>query len=179
MKLCRAVLVLFVAFCCCSFLQAEGTAYRFLGSVHVAQNEEAEQIVCVFCSARIEGKVTGDVLSLFGSVDVKGDAQHDVVGFFSAVEVETGASVENNLIAVFSSLRVGEGVGVGRNLTSLFGSMQVPDSVTVGDSRFVEPLWLVLLPLFLVGGMIFLVVREYVTYQKRLKAQGYVHPKDR
>jgi acetyltransferase-like isoleucine patch superfamily enzyme len=98
-----------------------------------------------------------------------------VVNFFGRVEAADNSSIENSLVAFFSNVRVGEGVSIGKDLVSMFGALHTADSVSVGNNRVVQPPWLFFGPVGFIVLIVFLVIREYRDYQRRLIARGYRH----
>ncbi|MDR3749888.1 MAG: hypothetical protein P4K94_00225 [Terracidiphilus sp.] len=155
---------------------ADGDVVRIGGNIHVAQDSEAHDVVCIFCDVNIEGKVTGDVVVLFGDVHLAGDAQHDVVSIFGNVVATNNASIEQDLVSVFGAVRLGENVTVGQDLVALFGALDEASSVTVGNDTVVKPGWIVWGPLLVVILVLFVLMREYRAYRRRLVLRGYNFP---
>ena len=155
---------------------AEGDAVQFGSNINVARDATMQDAVCFFCSVNVEGKVTGDIVVFFGNVHIAGDAQHDVVNIFGRVTAENGTAIGEDLVSVMGAIRLGENVSVGKDLVAVFGWLHAPASVSVGGDRVVQPPWLFWGPLLLIGLIIFVVVREYRTYRRRLAQDGYPFP---
>jgi len=156
--------------------RADGDVVRFGANIHVGPDAEAQDVVCFFCSLNIEGKVTGDAVAVFGSIRITGDVQHDAVDLFGTVTAEKNSSVDNDLVSVLGAVRLGENVTIGQDLWALFGSLEAADSATIGNDRIVKPAWMVLGPLGILFLIVFVIVREYKAYMKRLKKRGYKFP---
>jgi hypothetical protein len=155
---------------------ADGDVVRIGGNIKVAQDSEANDVVCVFCSVTVEGKVTGDVVVLFGDIHLAGDAQHDVVSIFGNVVATHNASIEQDLVSVFGAVRLGENVTVGQDMVALFGTLDEASTVTVGNDTVVKPGWIIWGPLLVVILVIFVLVRELRAYRRRLVLRGYNFP---
>ncbi len=156
--------------------RADNDAVQLGTNIHVAAGETVHDAVCFFCSVNVEGKVTGDIVVFFGNVHLNGEAQHDVVNFFGGVTAGDNALIGNSLVSFFGGVRLGENVSVGRDLVAMFGSLQAPESASVGNNRVVQPGWVLFLPLFFVIAIVFLIVREYRAYHRRLILRGYNFP---
>jgi len=155
---------------------ANNDEVQFGSNIHVPAGESVHDAVCFFCSVHVEGKVTGDIVVFFGNVHLSGEAQHDVVNFFGSITVGDNALIANSLVSFFGGIRLGENVSVGRDMVAMFGTIRAPESVTVGGNRVVQPGWVFFGPFFLVGLIIFLIVREYRAYHRRLLLRGYNFP---
>jgi hypothetical protein len=158
---------------------ADRDAVQFGSNIHVEHNSSVHDAVCFFCSVNAEGEVDGDIVVFFGNVHVAGAAHHDVVNFFGSVTVDDNGSVGQDLVSMFGGVRLGQNVSVGKDLVAMFGTMQASDSVTVGNDRVVQPGWVLYLPLFIIAFIVFVVVREYRSYHRRLLLRGYPMPPPR
>lgn len=151
----------------------EGDTIHFGRSIHVTADAPAHDAVCIFCSVYVDGKVTGDIVTVFGNVHLNGDAQHDVVDIFGNVTAEKGSTVEDDLVSVFGSIRLADSVLVSHDLVSVFGNVSVPDSVVVGGDRVERSGWIIGFPLLILLAIVFIVLREYRTYRRRLAARSF------
>lgn len=151
----------------------DGDTVHFASSIHITTDDSINNAVCIFCSVYVDGKVTGDIVVLFGNVHLNGDAQHDVVNIFGDVTAEKGATIEDDLVSVFGNVRLADGVLVNHDLVSVFGYTSIPDSVIVGGDRVQRSGWIVGLPLLILLIIVFVVVREYRNYQRRLAARPF------
>ncbi|HZB88782.1 MAG TPA: hypothetical protein VE291_09015 [Terracidiphilus sp.] len=120
------------------------------GSVHDA--------VCFFCSVDAIGTVDHDVVVFFGNVHVAAHSNHDVVVFFGTVRADDNASIGHDLVNFFGNVRLGENVSVGGDMVSMFGATHAADTVSVAGSRVLQPGWVLLIPLLILGSMIYGVV---------------------
>jgi hypothetical protein len=167
---------LFAALFAAQPTRAEGDAVQFGSNINVARDATVQDAVCFFCSVNVEGKVTGDVVVFFGNVHIAGDAQHDVVNIFGRVTAENDTAIGNDLVSVMGAVRLGENVSVGKDLVEVFGWLRAPATVSVGGDRVVQPPWIFWGPVLLIALIIFVVVREYRTYRRRLAQDGYPFP---
>lgn len=151
-------------------------AVQFGTNINVGPDAEVHDAVCFFCSVNVQGKVTGDIVVFFGNIHLAGDAQHDVVNFFGKVTAEDDASIEDDLVSFFGAIRLGENVAIGKDMVAMFGSVRAPQSVTVGNDRVVQPGWVLWAPLLFFGLVIFLIVREFRAYRRRLVLRSYQFP---
>lgn len=149
---------------------------QFGRNIHVTADTPVHDVVCFFCSVRVEGKVTGDIVVFFGSVHLAGDAQHDVVNFFGDVTAADNSSIDADLVSFFGVVRLGENVVIGKDLLAMFGTLHAPASLSVGEDRVEWPGWIVWGPLLGILLVVFLVVRELRAYRRRLILRGYKFP---
>jgi hypothetical protein len=170
------VLCLFAAACVAPPARAQDDAVHFGSNLTVASDATVQDAVCFFCSVNVEGKVTGDVVVFFGNVHIAGDAQHDVVNFFGRVSAENDTAIGDDLVSILGSIHLGENVRVGKDMVAVFGSLQAPASLMVdGDRVTISPM-LFWGPLLFIALVIFLVVREYRAYRRRLALRGFPFP---
>jgi len=141
--------------------------------IHVATDTAIGDAVCIFCSVRVDGKVTGDVVAIFGNVHLRGDAQHDVVSIFGSLRAEKGSSIENDVVSIFGGVHLGDGVAVGQDLVALFGDLEMADTATVGGDRVVQPAWIALAPLLFFALLVWIVVRELRANRRRQAARRF------
>jgi hypothetical protein len=151
----------------------EGDTIHFGRSIHVTADAPTHDAVCIFCSVYADGKVTGDIVAIFGSVHLNGDAQHDVVNVFGTITAEKGSTVEDDVVSVFGSIRLADNVLVSHDLVSVFGNVSVSDSVIVGGDRVERSGWIIGFPLLILLAIVFIVLREYRTYRRRLAARSF------
>jgi hypothetical protein len=155
---------------------ADHDAVQFGSNIYVGANESVHDAVCFFCSVRVDGRVTGDIVVFFGNIHLNGDAQHDVVNFFGKVTAENNSTIEKDLVSFFGAVRLGENVTVGKDMVAMFGTLRAPSSTRVGNDRVVQPVWLFFAPLLFIGLVVFLLIREYRAYHRRLLLRGYPFP---
>jgi hypothetical protein len=156
--------------------RADQDAIQFFNNIHVTPETPVHDAVCFFCSVRVEGKVTGDIVVFFGSIHLDGDAQHDVVNIFGNIAAADNSSIENDVVSVFGRVRLGENVTVGKDLVAIFGTLRTAASASVSEDRVVWPGWVFFGPLLVVLLVVFLAVREFQSYRRRLVARGYQFP---
>jgi predicted acyltransferase (DUF342 family) len=120
--------------------RAEKDVAKVGQDIVIPEGETAGDIACAFCNVRVHGDVKGDVAVAFGNLDV--DSGHQISGDVAVLAGHVG---------------LGEGSRVGRDL-AVVGKLHEGESSTVGGSRGVVPGELLLLPVALLAGVIWLVV---------------------
>ncbi|AXC13717.1 hypothetical protein ACPOL_4444 [Acidisarcina polymorpha] len=83
--------------------------------------------------------MNGDVVAFFGNIHVRGHAEHDAVAFLGNVSLGDNASIAQDVVVFAGSLRVGS-------------------NATIGNDRVVFPIFVLLLPLLLLGGVVALII---------------------
>jgi hypothetical protein len=156
--------------------RADQDAVQFGSNIHVASGSKVHDAVCFFCNVDAEGEVKGNIVVFFGNVHLAGKADHDIVNFFGAVRAEDSASIGNNLVNFGGEVRLGENVSVGHDLVAMLSGVHAPESVVVGNNRVVQPLWIVVFPLVLLGFTIFFIVRELRIWAHRRMMRHYQFP---
>lgn len=73
---------------------------RYLRSIEVKAGESLPDVVCVGCSVRVAGIVTGDVVAVAGDVEITGTIEGDAVAAGGRVRLLPGGSVEGEAVAV-------------------------------------------------------------------------------
>ncbi|RPJ54084.1 MAG: hypothetical protein EHM23_29665, partial [Acidobacteria bacterium] len=59
--------------------QADEGTTSYLSSVTIDKGSTSEEVVCILCSAEIQGRVTGDLVLVGGNADITGSVDGDVV----------------------------------------------------------------------------------------------------
>ena len=94
-------------------------SYRHGGWIQV--DDEGDALVRVFSDAHVPAgeTVSGDVVAVFGSVDVEGKVEGDVVAVFGSVHLHPGSSVAGDAVSIGGVLDQAEGVDVGGETVSV------------------------------------------------------------
>lgn len=156
--------------------RASRDAVQFGSNIVVPQGESVHDAVCFFCSVNAQGTVDHDIVVFFGSVHIAGHAEHDVVNFFGDVRGDDNISIGHDLVSFFGSIRLGENASVGNDIVAMFGEIHAPDAITVGGNRVVQPVWLLLFPLMILGLIIVLVVSAVRRVCRRQMFANYPLP---
>ncbi len=137
----RFVCFLLLATGVLSATRAHASADRvsFLNDIHVAQAEEADDVVCFLCSIYIEGPVHGDVVSFAGGVKANAPVHGDVATFLGGVDLGDDANLNGDLV-VFG------------------GRVHRADNARIRKEAVVFPLLLLVLPLVVVMLLVYGVV---------------------
>jgi hypothetical protein len=131
---------------------------QFGNSIHVAEGEEAGDLVCIGCSIYVQG-TCGDVVAVGGSVLIEG-------------------KVKGDMVVVGGSGKVGENARVGGDVAIVGGQIfRDPNAVIQGDvntrgGAYVLPLLILipLLPVILVVALIWWLVTRN---RRPVPVQGY------
>ncbi len=114
-------------------------------TIVISEERPAADVVCAFCSVRVEGDVHGDLAVLF-----------------STVTVSEGRTISGDVATLFSTLVLGEGARIDGDLATLFGTASLAESAHVGGDRAVLASGLgfavILAPLLILVGTIWLLV---------------------
>ena len=155
-----AVLLLFATVP--AFAKGDNDRVSVGSDVTVAEGETVSDIVCVFCSVRIHGDVTGDVVAFMGSITV-----------------DAGRGIRGDTVVMGGDLNLGEGSSVGGDVSIMAGDANLASGATIRGSQTIFPgrFWLLLplLPLLIPIGIIWLIV-----YLVRLRRYRFpVYPQGR
>lgn len=126
--------------------------------ITVAQGETVGDMVCVLCSIRIHGDVSGDVVAVLGSVTV-----------------DAGRGIRGDTVVIGGDLTLGEEASVGGDMSVVAGDANLASDATIHGSRTVLPgrLWLLLplIPLLIPIGIVWLIV--YLVRRRRYRFPVY------
>jgi hypothetical protein len=126
--------------------------------ITVAEGEMAGDIVCAFCSVRVHGDVSGDVVAFLGSVTV-----------------DPGRSIHGDTAIMGGDLNLGEGASVERDVSVMAGDANLASGASIRGSQTIMPgrFWLLLplLPLLVPIGIIWLIV--YLVRRRRYRFPVY------
>ncbi len=149
---------------------------QFGSNIVVPAGSSVHDAVCFFCSVHAEGTIDHDVVVFFGNIHIAGHANHDVVNFFGNVRADDNATISHDLVSMFGSIYLGNNASVGNDMVAMFGSVHAADSVTVVGNRVVQPAWLLLIPLVILGSIIVGIVSLFRSYRRRQMFSGYPYP---
>jgi len=169
-------LLCLLPFCLAPAAHAEGDQVRIFSNLVVGQDAQVDNLVCIFCDARVEGRVTGDAVVIFGHLSLVGDAQHDLVSIFSSLNTSAQSHIGGDMVAIFSRLFLADGLAIGHDLTTLFCQVHGDENPPLGGERVDQPLWHFLFPFLVIALIVFVIAREYLAYMKRLREKNYPFP---
>jgi hypothetical protein len=147
--------------------RADRDRVQFGSDIIVPAGESVHDAVCFFCSVNAKGDIDHDVVVFFGDVHIATHANHDVVNFFGNVHADDNATISHDVVNFFGSIRLGENVSIGNDMVAMFGTVHSADSASVTGNRVVEPGWLLLIPLMILGGIATLIVGVIRNYRHR------------
>ena len=114
-------------------------------TIVVSEDRPAADVVCAFCTVRVDGDVHGDIAVIF-----------------STVTVSDGRTISGDVATLFSTLDVGDGARINGDLATVFGTANLAESVHVGGDTAVLAsglaISLLLAPLLILTGVIWLLV---------------------
>jgi hypothetical protein len=109
-----------------------------------------------------EGQSSGDIVCAFCTVRVRGNVSGDIVTFFGDVQVEPNRTVSGDSVVFGGNLGLGEQSSLGGDLVLFGGELSQASTATVHGDRvlFTGGGWLLvlLLPLLIPIGMVWLIV---------------------
>lgn len=159
---------------------ADRDAVQFFQNITVTPDMSAHDVVCFFCSARVDGEVRGDIVVFFGNVRINGQAHHDVVNFFGRTTVTDNSAIDHDLVNFFGGIRLGENAHVGRDMVCFFGGVHAPGSASVGGDRVNIPALIFYGPVIFLILVIWRIAHEVRARQRRQwLAGGYPYPPQR
>ncbi len=168
-----ALVLLFVA----TPAHADRDRVQFGENIVVPPGDTIHDAVCFFCSVEAQGAIDHDVVVFFGNVHIATRSNHDVVNFFGNVRVDDHGTIEHDVVNFFGNVRLGEDASIGNDVVEMFGDIHAADSAHIDGNRVVQPIWLLLIPLLLVGGIVTLIVNVVRNFRHRqLLAAGYGYP---
>jgi len=162
-----SVVCLLAAFVGAAVPPSPNEPIQFAHDIDVPEYQTMANPVCVFCSVRVEGKVTGNILVVGGDVHLAGSVEHNVIDIAGYVFGNDDSAIDDDLISVFGNVQLGSHVFVGKNLVALFGAFYAPSSVSVGGERVVEPAWVAAALLGSLLVLVLLILRLRAAYRHR------------
>lgn len=155
--------------------------------VYVGPDEDLDEVVCILCSVRVDGKVKTAV-AILGSVDIVGEVDDEAVAVIGSVRVrgkvgreavavmgrlDIDGEVGSDAVSVMGGVNLGPGASVGGDLVAVLGGVTRGAGSTVGgdvviESEGLKPVAIggaiVLGAAFLVFALVFWPFVAFVTY---------------
>lgn len=154
--------------------RADRDQVQFGSNIVVPQGQSIHDAVCFFCNVDVLGTADHDIVVFFGNVHVATHANHDVVTFFGNVRLDDNATISHDVVNFFGNIHMGENASIGNDVVAMFGGVHAANSASIGGNRVVEPAWLLLIPLMILGGIVTLIVSLVRSYRHRqFYAYGY------
>ena len=107
-------------------------------SISVEEGENVQNAVCILCSVRIDGSVQQNAVAILGSVRSNGP-------------------IGQNAVSILGSVSLGRDAHVGQNCVAVLGSVRRFASGQVGQNVVEIPFVIVLIPVFLFIGVVYLI----------------------
>jgi len=133
-----AFLALFCATAAVPRAHADDDHVSFFHNISIAEGEEAQDVVCIFCSIHVDGAVHGDAVAIMGSIHSNGPMDNDAVAVLGNINLGQDAHVSGDCVAVLGSVRHFYNGQVGHEL------VQIPFAV-------------ILVPIFFFIGIVYLI----------------------
>jgi hypothetical protein len=141
-----------------AFAKGDNDRVSIGSDITVAEGETGGDMVCVFCSIRSHGDVSGDVVAILGSVTV-----------------DAGRGIRGDTVVLGGDLNLGEGASVGGDVSVMAGDANLASGATIHGSQSIFPgrLWLLvpLIPLLIPIGIVWLIV--YLVRRRRYRFPVY------
>jgi len=83
--------------------------------VVVGEQDEAQDIVCFFCSVQNHGRIRGDVVSFFGGVKSDGTISGDVVSFLGDVSLGNESTLNGDVVILGGALHRNGNAQIGKD----------------------------------------------------------------
>jgi hypothetical protein len=109
---------------------AQGERVQIGQDIVIEVEEAASEAVCIGCSIRVLGQVSGDVVAIGGNIEIEGSAGQDVVAVFGNLAIN--GSVGQDAVAVSGNVRLGSSAQVGQDVVSSGGRVERDSQASVG-----------------------------------------------
>jgi hypothetical protein len=129
---------------------ASADRVSFFHDISIGDTEEVDDAVCILCSIHVDGKVNGDAVAILGAIHLNGEIKGDVVSILGEAALKGQSRIGGDCVVMGGPIRRGE-------------------SATIGGDTVDFPLFLVLMPFFFAGLVIYGIValirsRKYAAY---------------
>jgi hypothetical protein len=147
--------------------RADKDAVQFGSDIHVAPGSSVHDAVCFFCSVDAQGPVEHDIVVFFGDVHIHTLANHDIVNFFGDINVDNNATISHDVVSFFGGVHLGENASIGNDMVVMFGSVRAASSATISGNRVFQPVWILFIPLCILGGIIYAIIAGVRSFRSR------------
>lgn len=90
--------------------------------ITIERGETVADVVCIGCSIRVDGVVTGDAVTIGGRITVAGRVAGDLAAVGGLIDL-TGV-VDGDVVAVAGGVKLGPAAAIGGDAVSVFGSVE-------------------------------------------------------
>ena len=130
----------------------------FGSTIDINEGDSASEVVCAFCSVRIHGNVSGDMVT-----------------FFSNVSVDSGKTINGDTVVFGGKLALADQSHIDGQLVLFGGDLQQASTADISGDRVVMegPVWLLfaLLPFLIPIGIVWLII--YLIRRNRYQFPAY------
>ncbi|HEX7159342.1 MAG TPA: hypothetical protein VF214_10025 [Edaphobacter sp.] len=120
----------------------------FGSNITIAEGENAGDVVCFFCSVKVQGDIAGDTVVFFGNVTV-----------------DYGRKIGGDVAIIGGDLNLSEEAVTGGDVSVIAGNANLAQNAVIHGSRTIMPgtFWLLVpfIPLLVLIGIIWLIVRLF------------------
>ena len=145
-----------------AFAKGDNDRVSIGSDITVPEGETVGDLVCVFCSVRVHGDVSGDAVVLLGGLIV-----------------DSGRRINGDAAVIGGDLTLADGAEIGGDVSVVAGDANLASGATIHGSRTVMPgrLWLLVpfAPLLILIGIIWLIIH----FTRRRRYQFPVYPQGR
>jgi uncharacterized RDD family membrane protein YckC len=113
------------------FRSQQGSLVTF-GNAELKAGQTADEVVAIFGSAKIHGKVRNAAVSIFGNLEVDGEVNDVAVAVFGDVRAGQGARIGNDAVAVLGSVQAEPGARIGGDAVAVGGRVEAAEGATIG-----------------------------------------------
>jgi len=126
-------LLLLLGLICASVAPAHAKERVMFGDdIYVGPEEVLDEVVCVFCSVTIDGRV-GEAVAVMGGMRINGEVEGDAVAVMGGMEIH--GPVGGDVAAIMGGVNVHEGGSIGGDAAAIMGGVRLADGTNIhGDT---------------------------------------------
>ena len=117
---------------------ADDNRVSFFESISVEEGEDVQNAVCILCSIRVDGSVHQNAVAILG-------------------RIRSNGPIGQNAVSILGGINLGRDAHVGQNCVAILGSVRRFSSDQVGQNVVEIPFAIVLIPIFLFVGIVYLI----------------------
>jgi hypothetical protein len=145
-----------------AFAKSDNDRVSIGSDITVAEDQNAGDIVCIFCSIHVRGDVSGDTVALLGSLSVDSDRK-----------------INGDAVVIGGDLNMAESAQIGGDVSVVAGDANLASGASIHGSQSILPgrLWLLVpfAPFLILIGIIWLIIH----FVRRRRYQFPVYPNGR
>jgi len=118
----------------------------FGDDIYVGPDEVLDEVVCIFCSVTIDGRV-GEAVAIMGGMEINGEVDRDAVAIMGGMDIR--GQIGGDMAAIMGGAKVRSGGSVGGDAIAVLGGIDLADGTSIGGDTvewsfgdtFAAPLW--------------------------------------